>query len=184
MWGRVFLASIFTLAVASSGCTQDFDVFVGDSGIAAEAGDASTDSPMDAIVADAPSDGAVACTEPGAVLFAGHCYFELTTLEDATTAKTNCTNAGAHLVTITGSAEQTAVQAIGVGDERWLGLFRTAGQPIDANYAWLDGESRAGYSNWKPGEPDGSGMCVRLEADGTWGDDDCTNMHDAICERE
>jgi hypothetical protein len=177
MWARVLCLTFFC------GCTQDFDVFLGDAATDAIA-DNATDAPSTDAALDVATDGAVPCTEPNAVMFGGHCYFELTTLQDATTAKTNCTNAGAHLVTITGSAEEAAVAPIDAGSERWIGLFRTAGQPVDANYAWVDGESRAGYADWSPGEPDGSGQCVRLEADGTWGDDPCTNMHPAICERE
>jgi hypothetical protein len=70
--------------------------------------------------------------------------------------------------------------------DRWTGLSKNASDPaMDASYHFITGEARGGYSNWFPGEPNGSGDCVRMKAGGVqWADDPCTNLHDAICERE
>ncbi len=142
-----------------------------------------TAPPSDA-TADVTTDGAAPCTETGALQFGGHCYFLVTTPASAQAAQTTCTGSAAHLVTLTQSGEQTAVAALGAGTERWIGLFRMNGQPIDANYAWVTNEPRAGFSDWSPGEPNGSGQCVRLLATGLWADDNCQNTHAFICERE
>ena len=93
---------------------------------------------------------------------------------------------GAHLVTITSSAESGAIGSISPGVDRWIGLSRTAVAPaVDSSYQWITGEPRAGYSSWSPGEPNGSGTCVRMKAGGVqWADDGCTDQRDAICERE
>jgi len=93
-------------------------------------------------------------------------------------------NAGAHLVTITTSAEQTAVIALGSGTERWIGLFRNSGAAVDTSYTWITGEGRNGFSAWSSGEPNSSGQCVRLLATGLWADQDCTLSLASICERE
>jgi len=173
-------------------CTQDFSVFDPD---AAQLVDGSPDAPADAVIADVAKESAsdasqdvaadvpVACTETGAILFGGHCYWLVTQNAKQAQAVTACTNAGAHLVTITSAAEQTAVIALGT-TERWMGLYRTSGAATDANYAWLTGESRAGYSAWAPNEPNNTGQCASLLGTGLWNDQNCGQSLDYICERE
>ena len=132
------------------------------------------------------SDAAIPCTEVGAVRFGGHCYFALGKTNSFAAANTACTNLGAHLVTISSSAESSAVTPISTNVDRWMGLSKNASDPAtNASYQFVTGEARGGYSNWYPGEPNGSGDCVRMKAGGVqWADDGCTNLHDAICERE
>ena len=130
-------------------CTQDFSVFDPDGSapptdgsfdqVTVEAGqDAQpVDSGKDVTVQDAPvdvvpdvkPDAPVACTETGALMFGGHCYFLVTTTLTQTAAGTGCANAGAHLVTITTSGEQAAVIALGTGTERWTDLVHQ-GVPV------------------------------------------------------
>jgi hypothetical protein len=195
---RVFLC-VFPFAYVVA-CTQDFGVFdpVGDA--AADAGpdapapndagpdaspDATTDAapPADAST-DVTTDSGVPCTETGALQFGGHCYFLVTAAASEQMAQTTCAGTGAHLVTLTQTAEQTAVQALGTGTERWIGLFRKNGPPTDPSYAWITNEPRAGFADWSPGEPNGSGQCVRLLATNLWADDDCATMLPFICERQ
>ncbi|MGH7438399.1 MAG: C-type lectin domain-containing protein [Polyangiaceae bacterium] len=149
---------------------------------------ASTDgaSTTDATDAADGSDAAIRCTETGAVTFGGHCYFALGSTNTFAAASSACTAVGAHLVTITSSAESSAVTPINTSVDRWMGLSKNAADPAtDASYHFVTGEARGGYSNWSPGEPNGSGDCVRMKAGGAqWADDGCTNLHDAICERE
>ena len=186
-------------------CTQNFGAFDPVDGAAAEAGsdgtvaeasaDVAAESGQDASPKDAAppqdtgadaapeADAAVPCTETGSIVYGGHCYFPVATTQDFNTAKTACTNAGAHLVTITTGGEQTAVQALGTG-ERWIGLFRTNGPPKDQTYTWITGEARNGYADWAPGEPNGTGQCGTLLGTGLWNDEDCTQSLASICERE
>jgi hypothetical protein len=145
----------------------------------------STDGPGTTGGSDA-SDAAIQCTEVGAVSFGGHCYFALGSTNSFAAAGSACTSLGAHLVTISSSAESNAVNPISTNVDRWMGLSKSASAPAtDASYHFVTGEARGGYSNWSPGEPNGSGDCVRMKAGGAqWADDGCTNLHDAICERE
>jgi hypothetical protein len=165
-------------------------------GSASTSSDASTDandaastdgaSTTDATSGSDASDAAIPCTEVGAVSFGGHCYFALGSMNSFAAASSACTNLGAHLVTISSSAESSAVAPISTNVDRWMGLSKSASDPAtDASYQFVTGEARGGYSNWSPGEPNGSGDCVRMKAGGIqWADDGCTNLHDAICERE
>lgn len=177
-------------------CTQDFSVFdpdgsapPNDGSTEIAPGDAAADVSTDAGVPDAandvaPGDAAVSCTETGALTYNGHCYFLVATTATQSASATGCTNAGAHLVTITNANEQAAVIALGPSTERWTDLYRNGGAVKDQTYAWLTGEGRNGFNAWSPGEPNGSGQCVRLLATGLWADDDCANAHASICERE
>jgi hypothetical protein len=156
--------------------------------------DTSSDTASDAPSTDGPgatdgsdaSDAAIPCTEIGAVSFGGHCYFALGSTNSFAAASTACTTLGAHLVTISSSAESTAVTPISTSVDRWMGLSKNTSDPAtDASYHFVTGEARGGYSNWSRAEPNGSGDCVRMKAGGVqWADDACTNLHDAICERE
>lgn len=186
-------------------CTQNFGAFDPVDGATAEAGqdatssDAATDvaPPKDSGPQDAmppqdsgPTDAApeaeagVPCTETGSIVYGGHCYFPVATTQDFNTAKTGCANAGAHLVTITTAGEQTAVEALGTGSERWIGLYRSGGPPKDQTYAWITGELRNGYADWAPGEPNGTGQCGTLLGTGLWNDENCATALASICERE
>jgi hypothetical protein len=174
-------AAIDSTTDASNGTVPDAS-----SDRSTDASDApSTDGPGATDGSDA-SDAAIPCTEIGAVSFGGHCYFALGSTNSFAAASSGCTNLGAHLVTISSSAESSAVTPIITNVDRWMGLSKNASDPAtDASYQFVTGEARGGYSNWSPGEPNGSGDCVRMKAGGSqWADDGCTNLHDAICERE
>ena len=51
---------------------------------------------------------------------------------------------------------------------------------------WERGASSApmSYERFEPGEPNGSGDCVRMRSNGQWGDRDCAEMYRYVCERE
>ena len=188
------------------GCTQDFDAFNPTEDAATVDGPEDTSPGVDSSVdvskpdtgqdvtvkdvtpdigpADVPPDVPVACTETGAVMFNNHCYFLVSTTATQPMAVTGCTNAGAHLVTITSAAEQAAVIALGSGTERWTYLVHNGVPVKDSNYSWGTGESRNGFSAWSPGEPNGTGQCATLLATGLWNDQDCTLALASICERE
>jgi hypothetical protein len=184
---------------AACACTQDFTQFDptdgavvdtatdqgGPDGVAPEAGpDAPVDAPAETGPVDAAPDVTVACTESGAIMYGGHCYFLVTTQDTFANSSTTCTNAGAHLVTITTSGEQAAVIALGSGTERWTGLQKTAAPQKDSSYTWITNESRNNYSAWSPGEPTGTGACGKLLAGGLWAAQDCATTLACICERQ
>jgi len=74
-------------------------------------------------------------------------------------AEENAVKLGGHLVTINDAAEnewiKQAFSSVGFGghnNDAWIGLHR---QNISDSFSWTDGSS-IGYSNWYPGEPNGS----------------------------
>ncbi len=153
--------------------------------------DAGADAPGDApddvspdVAADAEPDAPVPCTEQGALTWAqnGHCYFALTGQgHDWFTQRDRCTNAGAHLVTITSQGENDFVQTLVGYQDRWIGLYRAqAGDP----FTWVTGEP-LGYTDWVAGEPNEPGeSCGRItSATPSWRDRACNQSYGAICER-
>jgi hypothetical protein len=159
--------------------TAPGDVDVGDVAV-----DAGPDGAGDATPGDAGSGetgsgdaGGAPCSEPTGKLFEGRCYFTVPT-GPFSIVRAKCTDAGAHLVTITSAAEQAFVVPMITGDT-WIGLQQTSGR-FDV---WLTGEPVV-YRRWAVGEPNGSGSCVRLRGDGLWADNNCSLAYPAICERE
>lgn len=156
-------------------CTQDFGAF--------EPKDASTivDTSVkpDGMMTSDTGTGDGGCA---GTVFNGHCYYAINggTFDQS---QATCMTTGAHLVTITSMAEQNAAAGVGSG-ERWIGLRRMGGQAIDANYQWITNEPRAGYANWGPTEPNGSGECARFLANAQWADTSCTGTRAAICEHD
>jgi hypothetical protein len=88
-------------------------------------------------------------------------------------------------VTITSAAEQTFVQGMSSGSNRWIGLSRpTTAPPTDPkSFVWVTAEA-VSYTNWAATEPNGSGECARLRTSNDWADTSCTTLYGAICERE
>lgn len=169
-------SSVFDGALITDAATPD-----------AAPGDAST--PDSSVPIDAGPDARLpACTESGAVLALGHCYFGLAANQSWDAAKASCEAAGAHLVTITSAAEQTVAAGFASGKERWIALRRPNGSAAnDASYTWSTGEARGGFSSWASNEPNGSGECVRLTNGGSWGDTSCNGGgggRSGLCERD
>lgn len=144
-------------------------------------------------VVDAVTDAPLACTEPGAKIYNGHCYFRLETARNWAAAEAACVAAGGntHLVAITTDGEQSFVQtnfASGVGvADRWIGLSRKPTDPnTKASFKWSTGETST-FDNWNVGEPNGSGACARIVAGvvggGKWADRSCDQLMQPICER-
>jgi hypothetical protein len=162
---------LVVLVLALVACTHDFDPF--------EPRAAATDSGVK-VDGDAPGG----CTEPGAKAFGGHCYFVTGTATAWPDAKKACEAAGAHLASITGSDEESALEPLSAAGDRWIGLSRPAASPsAAASFTWVTGEAMS-YLKWGAGEPAGAGECGRLKVNGTWGDQPCTTTLSAICERE
>jgi len=194
---RPFVWLVVASCAGFAGCTHDFDTFqadapAGDGGgpdaAAVDGGDPDVAPPGDAgedASSDAQPDGSGACTEKGAMTFAGHCYFPLMNKQTWAAAGSSCGAASAHLVTLGSADEQDAVKEIVSADDRWIGLNRPASSPVgDASFAWATGEPRT-YTDWGAGEPNGTGECARMKGkSGQWADATCTSMLRTICERD
>jgi hypothetical protein len=155
------------LAVAICGCAYDFDKY-------------EPNGTTDARTETSTSG----CTEAGSRTYSGHCYFPTTTPVAFAQAKAACESAGAHLVVVTSSGEQSAIESMASGSDRWIGLSRPAGSPNEVGrFTWVTGES-PNYFKWDAGEPSGAGECGRMKRGGAWGDSSCASPILAICERE
>ncbi len=113
-------------------------------------------------------------------------YLVCTHTETWANANDACTGMGYHLVAIDDAAEDTRVRGwIGTliwgGGGYWIGLSRADAM---SELQWVDG-TPVTYSNWKSGEPDGSGNCVMVTGSlmGTgWADDACSRALVYVCE--
>lgn len=129
-----------------------------------------------------PVDAGGPCPE-GWKTFGGHCYLATTGSRSWVAQRDACAGAGAHLVTINSAEEMVFVQSLGSG-ERWIGMYRPESSPYAAtSYRWVTPETST-YRNWGMSEPNFSGQCVRMLADGKWADQRCDWNFIAICERE
>ncbi len=137
----------------------------------------------DTKVADtAVADTAPPCSEATGKMFGGHCYFTLTS-RTQTAAVADCAAAGAHLVTVTSSAEHDFLKTVGTGD-RWIGLKSPSPSNDRSTYQWITGEAKS-FNAWYSADPDAMGPCVAMH--GTlqqWVDRGCGDSNAAICERE
>jgi len=96
----------------------------------------------------------------------GHSYYRSTGSAVWTTARTNCSNMGGHLVTITTSGEQNFLYAL--WPSGWIGL---TDEVTEGTWRWVTGETYS-YSNWNNGEPNNSGNedYVQFVSNGKWND--------------
>ena len=96
----------------------------------------------------------------------GHSYYRSTGSATWTTARTNCSNMGGHLVTITTSGEQSFLY--GLWPSGWIGL---TDEVSEGTWRWVTGETYS-YKNWNSGEPNNSGNedYVQFVSNGRWND--------------
>jgi hypothetical protein len=96
----------------------------------------------------------------------GHSYYRSTGTATWTTARTNCSNMGGHLVTITTSGEQSFIY--GLWPSGWIGL---TDEVTEGTWRWVTGETYS-YKNWNSGEPNNSGNedYVQFVSNGRWND--------------
>lgn len=129
--------------------------------------------------ADVEVEAGIDCSEPGAVLANGHCYFTLSGTYDWYMSRDECAARAAHLVTIVDAAEHALVKSLADGD-RWLGLRKAGDAGV---FAWITGEPFA-LDAFAEGEPNGTGSCGKTAPDGEWRDYSCLDALPAICERD
>ena len=98
--------------------------------------------------------------------YGGHSYYRSTGVAYWTTARTNCSNMGGHLVTITSSGEQSFI--FGLWPSGWIGL---TDEVTEGTWRWVTGETYS-YKNWNNGEPNNSGNedYVQFVSNGKWND--------------
>lgn len=98
--------------------------------------------------------------------YGGHSYYRSTGSATWTTARTNCSNMGGHLVTITSSGEQSFLFAL--WPSGWIGL---TDEVTEGTWRWVTGETYS-YSNWNSGEPNNSNNedYVQFVSNGKWND--------------
>lgn len=96
----------------------------------------------------------------------GHSYYRSTGSAVWTTARTNCSNMGGHLVTITSAGEQNFLYTL--WPSGWIGL---TDEVIEGTWKWVTGETYS-YTNWNSGEPNNSGNedYVQFVTNGRWND--------------
>lgn len=153
------------ILVCPVSCMYDFESYtpVGDAGVRPDTG---------------------GCREADARTFGGHCYFPTTAPASFQDAKKACESRGAHLLAITSSNEQAAIESYAAAADRWIGYSRPAGSMSDAKlFTWVTGEA-ASFLKWDAGEPAGMGECARMKKGGAWGDLSCAAQLIAICERD
>ena len=98
--------------------------------------------------------------------YGGHSYYRSTGSATWTTARTNCSNMGGHLVAITTSGEQSFL--FGLWPSGWIGL---TDEVTEGTWRWVTGETYS-YKNWNSGEPNNSGNedYVQFVSNGRWND--------------
>jgi hypothetical protein len=108
-------------------------------------------------------------------------------------AETSCVAVGMHLIHVGGIAEElwmyeTAV-ASGMVDDLWSGGIDVGSH----DWAWADGTHfwsgvadgtpvNDAYAHFRKGEPNGSGVCVLVQTDHLWDDQDCAWTRAFVCE--
>jgi hypothetical protein len=138
---------------------------------------------VDTMTVDTTSDATKPCTDTGAKVFAGHCYFP-TSPSSWSDARAACEKAAAHLVTVTSDPEHLFVTSFGGITDRWIGLSRMSGDPIlKESYKWITGEAST-YDKWSLTEPNGTGTCGEMTPSGLWADADCSKLFPGLCERD
>jgi hypothetical protein len=96
----------------------------------------------------------------------GHSYYRSTGSAYWTNARTNCSNMGGHLVTITNSGEQNFL--FNLWPSGWIGL---TDEVNEGTWRWVTGETYS-YTNWNSGEPNNAGNedYVQFVTNGKWND--------------
>lgn len=134
--------------------------------------------PRDADGASAPD--AFAC--PPGYEIQGESYYRIGSDLSWADAEGACEGdgAGAHLVVIDDATENALVDALSSASRTWIGYSdRAEGD----SWLWVTGGT--GWTGgWDTGssEPSGTGDCVATDGDALWGDEDCSDSRDYVCE--
>ncbi len=125
------------------------------------------------------------------IAFDGSCYKLETDEKDWNSAEAFCNAEGAQLVKIETAEENDFIKKeflIGKVDY-WIGLTDARNEN---DWQWSDGCKLTGYTNWRPGQPNGYNedcAMIRIgnfngyDNDGQWHDEACTYTKGFICEK-
>ncbi|MCM1484850.1 MAG: leucine-rich repeat protein, partial [Faecalibacterium sp.] len=116
--------------------------------------------------------------------FDGHYYGLSTDSKSWTDAKATCEVSGGYLVSINSEEEQMAIEQLllfAPTGNHWIGAYKA-----DGLWQWTDGDV-LGYTNWAPGEPNGSATTGIMYYSGSnnykWDDSNSSSAY-YICEWE
>jgi hypothetical protein len=110
-----------------------------------------------------------------------HCYrvFTGNNRKGWGAASAHCQSLGGYLAAIS-SAQENQLVVDHMPGESWIGGER---DPINS-WLWVNGE-RFCFEPWHRGEPSPGEDCIEVSnADGTWNNNECTEIRDYVCERE
>ena len=126
----------------------------------------------------------------------GRVYYRCDTAATWQNAFANCQTAGAQLVKIDDSAENTWLRSQ-VTQETWIGASDMAQEGSwlwaqDGSQFWLGNNNGAAvggaFAAWSTGEPNGyssstiNADCATLQTDGQWRDQSCDATYPYVCE--
>ncbi|XP_061758522.1 low affinity immunoglobulin epsilon Fc receptor-like [Nerophis ophidion] len=119
------------------------------------------------------------------IRFQSYCYKYIPLMKDFTQAEEICQQLHGNLVSIEGPVENAVVLQLirdnndGAVIDTWIG----AHDVLEAGtYLWTDG-AIFDFSGFDGALPN-SGLCVEIDNDMFWNDDDCTDFNSFICERD
>ena len=123
---------------------------------------------------------------PEPFVFNGHTYYFFTTPLNWWDAESVCESMGGHLATITGAAENEALETLANGSDFWLG---GTDRDSEGTWSWTTGESFS-YTDWGEGQPDnasnpeegGENYLHYSGGAGHWNDNTGTPTYPFICE--
>jgi hypothetical protein len=152
--------------------------------------DAATDATIDAMVLPCATTG-LSCGG-AATMFScgGHCWVRCTGGAAWTAAGTACAGWQGALGEIDDATEQSCV-ASRASTPTWLGLNQSAAATTPGQgWAWNTSTAPLGFTQWHAGKPDDADgnenhqeQCGKIQVDGTWDDDPCSEPLDFFCER-
>lgn len=159
----------------------------GDAGAAAEAGAAGAGGGVAECLSASPDVGC-SCEPHGA-----HEYWFCSQYLTFAAAENRCKSVTMHLPKIETQAEDdwlfAAAQAHTLG-EYFLGATDATTPDV---WSWLAGGTfwmgiadgtASGYAHWSPNEPNASGDCLVVQANGPWDDRICTDQRRYVCESQ
>jgi len=125
----------------------------------------------------------------GGKYYAGtnHCYKTTTVMKSHSDARNLCSTAGRYMVVITSKAENDfVISLLGTWGWIWQGVVKDTSWKYVAESP--EGSVPLTWSNWAPGEPNGSGTCGNVVNNvggwtpGTWDDTTCSSNAFTVCE--
>jgi len=133
-----------------------------------------------AVAMFAAAAAAASCPE-GAQLFQDSACFYVNRKEKYSwkAALSDCAERGMQLASVRSQEEQDFIWGLAKGHYLWFGIND---QLEEGDFIWSDGTA-VDYTNWKSGEPDGTGDCTYMSmwSEGKWRDSMCEGRFGYVC---